>query len=637
MNDTASLEDSDVLATVFEVARIGMCFITASGTFSKVNPGFCRMVGFRADELIGQPYGLCVPEGVIPAQDRFLAAALADSSKISDEWRIKRRDGSSFDALVSFRPVSQKNGHRFIVVTLTDITECKSFQNELARLIADLEDRVRARTSALEESERKYRSIVDSTQEGFWLVGGWGRALEVNQALCDLLGRSAAELKDIPPDEMCAEPYRGNVRSRLYPRPRKGHGQFEIELTHRDGHNIPVLINTVTHVNDQDEPEFGSAFITDMTRRKQLECSLEQALSERKAVLHSSLVGIAFIRDRHYVWTNKAFEQNMLGYEPGELIGQSSLVAYPSPKLFEDLGPHINRSLIDTGMFEIEERVRRKDGQLVWCLISGRMVDRSDLSKGSIWTIVDISKRKATEVELLESLAREKEASELKSRFVSMTSHEFRTPLAAIMSSTELLSDYGERLPVDEKNELVEVIKTSVRRMTQMLEDILVIGKADAGRLDFQPAPIALDDLLSCIIKDARRTTQTSHPIHLENLLSGRTLRLDPRLLTHILQNLLINAIKYSPEESPVELHVEGSADLIRFVVTDRGIGIPSEDRVTLFTSFHRGSNVGNIAGTGLGLAIVKKAVDLHGGRIAVDSELGRGTRFVVTFPEGRG
>lgn len=763
MTAATELEDLDVLATVFDVARIGICIITADGRFSKVNPEFCRMVGYGEGDLIGQPYWLCAPPGVAAVHDKFLAAAMADSRKLPSEWQIRRRDGALFDALVSFRPVTRANGQRFIVVTFSDITERNASRARIEQLNADLEDRIRARTSALEESERKYRRIIDVSQEGFWLVDGWGRTLEVNQSLCDMLGRSAEELMRAKPEEMFAEPYRDTIRARIYPRPRVGLGQFEMELLNRQGECVPVLINTVTQVNDAGEPEFGAAFFTDISRRKQLERTLEQTLSEREAildnsvvgiglvrdrqfvwanraleqhilgfepgeligrqtrplfpseadyqrfgdeaysalsrgetyetevefrrkdgssfwcyltgraikpgdlsagtiwvqmdvterhtlqeylratvvereaVLQSSVVGIAFVRDRHFVWTNKAFEQDMLGFDPGELAGKSSILTYPSPELFEELGPRINQILMDRGMFQIEERVRRKDGNLIWCLVSGRMVDRTDLSKGSIWTIVDISKRKAAEAELLESLAREKEASELKSRFVSMTSHEFRTPLAAIMSSTELLADYGDRLPATEKTELIEVIKSSVRRMTQMLEDILVIGKADAGRLDYKPGPVSIDALLERIVQEVRRTTQTTHELRIDNRLPRRTLWLDQRLFTHVLQNLLINAIKYSPKGDPVSVQLEPDGNGVRITVVDQGIGIPEADRAALFTSFHRGGNVGNISGTGLGLAIVKKAVDLHRGHIEVQSVLGKGSRFTVTLPDARG
>jgi len=223
--------------------------------------------------------------------------------------------------------------------------------------------------------------------------------------------------------------------------------------------------------------------------------------------------------------------------------------------------------------------------------------------------------------------------SELKSRFVSMTSHEFRTPLAGIMSSIELLSDYGERLDAGERAELADVIKSSVRRMTQMLDQVLLIGRSDAGRLEFRPQPLELKSLVMQVIDEVRSLERQQAVIDLDWRVQGERRSLDERLIRHILSNLLTNAVKYSPQGKPVQLVIASSPQQVVFTVTDHGIGIPPEDRPLLFQSFHRGRNVGGISGTGLGLAIVKKAVELHGGTIQVESNLGKGSRFRVFIP----
>ncbi|MFN0315800.1 MAG: PAS domain S-box protein, partial [Burkholderiales bacterium] len=634
MTTTTELEDLDLLATVFDVARTGICVISERGLFTKVNPAFCAMVGYASEELVGREYAICAPPAVVAVKEKFLAANLADSPKIPTEWQIRRRDGSLFDALVSSRPVTRKNGQRFLVVTFSDITERKAMQARAEQLNAELEARIEARTVQLRENERKYQRIIDVTREGFWLVDGWSRTLEVNQPLCRLLGYTMEELLALPPEEVFDPQHRAFVRGALYPRPKPGHDQFELDMLTKEGERIPVLINAATQLNAQGEPEFAAAFITDISKRKQLERALEETLHEREGILNLSVVGIAFVRNRDFVWVNKAFEQDMLGYEAGELAGKSSIMTYPSPEMYNDLGPQIDKALVEQGTFQTEERVRRKDGSMMWCLVTGRIVEAGDLSKGSIWTIVDISKRRAAEVELLESLAREKEASELKSRFVSMTSHEFRTPLAAILSSIELIADYGERLPGEEKSELVGVIKSSVKRMSQMLEDILVIGRADAGRLEFNPEPVDLKSLCERIAQEATKTTQTAHEVELQCTLKKKRYLLDERLVRHVLHNLLINAIKYSPHSGRVCLRVMAEEASMKFIVEDQGIGIPLEDQAGLFTSFYRGANVGSIAGTGLGLAIVKKAVDLHGGSICVESTVGKGSQFSVILPE---
>jgi signal transduction histidine kinase len=248
--------------------------------------------------------------------------------------------------------------------------------------------------------------------------------------------------------------------------------------------------------------------------------------------------------------------------------------------------------------------------------------------------ITDVTERKRLEEDLLETLAREKELSEIKSRFVSMTSHEFRTPLAAILSSTELLADYGERLPVDEKQELTDMIKASVMRMTHMLDDILLIGRADAGRLEFSPQPLDLRAFCARILDEVAKGNEGRHQMILRHRGTVRPVNVDEKLLRHILINLVGNAAKYSPTGGLVELTATSRESDLQFEVADQGMGIPREDLPGLFETFHRGSNVGNIPGTGLGLAIVKKAVDLHGGTISVETQVGKGTRFTVTLPE---
>jgi signal transduction histidine kinase len=249
--------------------------------------------------------------------------------------------------------------------------------------------------------------------------------------------------------------------------------------------------------------------------------------------------------------------------------------------------------------------------------------------------IRDITRRKQAEDEIRNSLERQRELNQLKSRFVSMASHEFRTPLATILSSAELLKYYAERMGAEERLEMLATIETAVRRMTDMLDDVLLIGKSDAGMLEFQPQPLALHAFCRRIVEELRvgglDTARHNITLRLEGEEPGAMF--DEKLLRHIFGNLLSNAVKYSPEGGEVRFEVEGLGEQVRFMVSDQGIGITAQDRERLFETFFRGSNVGTISGTGLGLAIVKRSVDLHGGRIEVHSEGGRGTQFVVMLP----
>jgi PAS domain S-box-containing protein len=247
--------------------------------------------------------------------------------------------------------------------------------------------------------------------------------------------------------------------------------------------------------------------------------------------------------------------------------------------------------------------------------------------------INDITERKRAEAELLRALTRERELSALKSNFVSMISHEFRTPLSIIMSSAEILDSYFDRLdPVERQDQLRSIQKNS-RRMARLMEDVLLLGQADAGKLEFKPALLDLRDFLTRLIEEILAATQHRCPIGLRAAGLPPLVQADERLLRHVFVNLLTNAVKYSADESPVDLQVETEGGELVFRVSDRGIGIPPQDLEWLFNSFHRGRNVGQRPGTGLGLVIVKRCVERHGGKVQLHSLEQEGTTVVVSLP----
>jgi signal transduction histidine kinase len=229
------------------------------------------------------------------------------------------------------------------------------------------------------------------------------------------------------------------------------------------------------------------------------------------------------------------------------------------------------------------------------------------------------------------ALQRQNELTELRSRFIAMTSHEFRTPLATILSSAQLLQHYKERLSAHEQGEVLQSIVMGVQRMTQMLDKVLHISKAEAGMLDFEPRRIDLKALCDTIVQEVRHQwPDTSCRLVTDLRFDASEGLYDEKLLRHVFENLLTNAIKYSPDGGEVRFEARRENGRMLFAVTDQGIGIPPEEQADLFESFHRASNVGDIPGTGLGLAIVKNSVERHGGEIQVASRPGEGTCFTV-------
>jgi len=242
--------------------------------------------------------------------------------------------------------------------------------------------------------------------------------------------------------------------------------------------------------------------------------------------------------------------------------------------------------------------------------------------------------RKRAENDLRVALAAEKELNQLKSSFVSMVSHEFRTPLGVILSSSNILDRYLDRLPPDKRAAQLRAIRKSVHRMNDLIDDVLMLGKLDAGVLCCQPVPLDLAAFCRRATGEIESATARDGAIRfIESENNGETASADEGLLHHILTNILGNAVKYSSPGEPVEFILARRGPDAEFVVRDRGCGIPAGDQARLFTAFYRGSNVGQKPGSGLGLVIAKRCVDLHGGVIRCESEEGKGTTFTVTLP----
>jgi PAS domain S-box-containing protein len=282
-----------------------------------------------------------------------------------------------------------------------------------------------------------------------------------------------------------------------------------------------------------------------------------------------------------------------------------------------------------------EHRIKTLAGGWVWSLSRGKVVERDAAGSATRMTgvNVDIDDRKRAEAELLVAVQREKELSEMKSKFVSTASHEFRTPLATMLSSAELLEHYSDSLRQDEKRNLLQTIQTSAKRMSEMIDDVLTLGRAESGVLKLNLGPTNLRELCNRVVSEFRIAQGKDHVITLDDRFDRLEAMMDERLLRHILNNLLSNAVKYSPQGSEVTFSLERRDEKAAIEIQDRGIGIPPEDQPRMFESFHRASNVENRPGTGLGLAIVKKAVELHGGEISLKSAVGAGTRFTIVLP----
>ena len=346
----------------------------------------------------------------------------------------------------------------------------------------------------------------------------------------------------------------------------------------------------------------------------------------------------------------------MINWPMEELIGKSmhAVLHHSQP----DGAPYPREDCPIYAAFQ-DGSVRRITNEVFWRkdgtsfpveYISTPMHDEEGRLIGAVVTFRDITQRRWAEevlqraneelelkvqertAELQQANQQLQELSEMRSRFVSMVCHEFRNPLNNIALSVSSLQRYNDQLSLEQKNDYLQTVNTSVERMTMMIDDILVISKIEAKVLEVQPETLDV----GAFCQDLLREQDYVRP-HIPIQFSCRSRQiiadLDPRLLRPILSNLLSNAIRYTPDDKAISLKLAKRHNQLIFQVQDNGIGIPSEDRPHLFEPFHRGRNVSNIPGTGLGLSIVKQFVELQRGVIEVSSRVGVGSTFTVRLP----
>lgn len=245
-----------------------------------------------------------------------------------------------------------------------------------------------------------------------------------------------------------------------------------------------------------------------------------------------------------------------------------------------------------------------------------------------------IQKLEKTKNELDNSLKREQELNSMKTKFISIASHEFRTPLSTILSSLSLMEKYNELNDVEKRNKHNDRIKKSIRNLTEILNDILSVNKIEEGKVIINPVTFNLNNFVNDLILDLQGLLKPGQKLNLvASDIDEITIYQDPKLLRHILINLFTNAIKFSNENKPIDISINTDDTEVHFAVQDYGIGIPKVDHEKLFTRFFRSSNVENIQGTGLGLSIVLQYVNYLKGTIKFSSEEGKGSIFNVNLP----
>lgn len=499
------------------------------------------------------------------------------------------------------------------------------------------------------KKESIYKVLFASAGEGLLVADKSGEILMANPSLYEMFRYEPGELEGekveiLVPDKL-RDGHTGH-RNGYHENPKKRAmgGGMDLQGKRKDGSTFPVEISL--NYFKQGSDMLVMALLTDISERKALDekllklnNELEERVEERTEALLESQKLYSAIARNYPNGTISVFDEKLryvfvegkelfrIGVTSKNLIGTKYIDRLP-----KDIAPTVESQLVTvlkgkTATLEFEYRNN------YYVLNAVPLTD----SKGKITQILvveqNITEQKNAEREVRRSLQKEKDLNELKSRFVSMASHEFRTPLSTILSSVSLAEKYDKPENADKRDKHFNRIKSSVHSLTSILNDFLSLDKLEEGKINNHPVEFKLNEFAGEITEEMQAIAKKGQHLVYKHTGAKTKLFLDSNILKNILNNLLSNAIKYSPENSEIRFETSQDEKELKILVADSGIGIPKEEQQHLFERFFRAKNAINIGGTGLGLNIVKKYTELLNGEIQFESNPGKGTTFTLLIP----
>lgn len=500
----------------------------------------------------------------------------------------------------------------------------------------------------LTEETKPFELLFETAAEGFVITNSRGCIERVNQTACKMFGYTREEMTGLQveallPEQLVSHHHKHREGFVKNPHQRPMGQGLDLRGRKKDGETFPLEIS-LNHFNEEGEVKV-MALIMDITQRKtyeerikSLNLSLEKKVQQRTAELKESqrLYNLiarnyprgtinVFDKDLRYVFA-EGQEMYKSGVTSDHLVGKPYLDFLP-----DEIRP-IMRTRLET-VLNGENHTFELELNEEWYLINTVGLEAEDGSiEGILLVEQNISDRKTAETKLEQALEKEQQLSELKSRFVSMASHEFRTPLSSILSSLSLLERYDDDKFAAKRPKHYKRIRSSVRHLTNILNDFLSLEKVESGNVGVNFSRFNLEELVTEIVSQVKQITKKDQKIQFRYNGPSEVVA-DQNMLQVICNNLLSNAIKYSNEGKIIDVAVSTTAKDTVIRVKDQGIGIPLDEQEHLFERFFRARNATNIEGTGLGLNIVSRYLKMLGGHIDFESVPDEGTTFFVTIP----
>lgn len=612
------------LSMAVEQSPASIVITDPAGNIEYINPHFTAVTGYTLAEVRGQNPRVLKSGLTAPAVYEELWRTITQGEKWRGEIINRKKNGETHTELVLIAPVKDATGRvTHYLAVKEDITRSKQVEDELR------------------QSDERFRAMFESNLDGVMITLLTGEILTANPAACAMLGRTEAEICQLGRTGL-VDPQDPRVRALVEDRRRTGKARGVITLLRGDGTRFEAEISSA--VFGTGAQQRNGLVLRDITEQLRAEMQMRHFNEDLEAKVAA--------RTEQLIAANNEM-QALLQSIPDMVMRVNrggTVTSYQPAKGATPLAALSERELIEArrGAAESLRALVRTVGEKTLAACTPVVAeDELPMSAGLVAVelraapisgddfvvfVRDVTARKRFEAEMAATLEKERQVSEMKTRFISVTSHEFRTPMAAALGSVELLTNHLDRLSPAKRGELLTRITQSLQRMTQMLDEILLLNRMEANRVEVRLVPLELAEFARSLVDEIRLGDQVGHVIELERAGLNAAFVTDPNLLHHILGNILSNAVRYSPAGSPIRVHLAVEAGTMRFIVEDHGIGIPPADLHRIFEPFERGSNVGNIKGTGLGLNIVKRMVDLLHGEIFVSSTPA-GSSFTVMLP----
>ncbi len=614
------------LEIAIESSHDGFWYINLTTNKMYLSKQWKAMLGYEEDELDSS---FEIFESLLHPEDRALVLQALDPfnrlnhGTFEYEYRIRNKAGSYTWVLTQAYVKKDTNGNPISLVgTNIDISSRINYKHHI------------------EQKEEEYSTIVNSVHEIIFQIDQNEHFTFLNRAWADITGFEVEECMGT------------HIRDYIFPDDRKqafenlpAHGNpntrenlsFEIRFISASSGSLWFKVHVSVEYNSNGLLSNAFGTIIDINQRKLAEIA-QRETEERFRLMSETMSDLICMHkpDGTMTYVSPSIRE-MLGFSPSDFLDHSPyefIHKEDKTRIYNEIHDPVIKGKASKCIGTL--RMRKADGSYLWLETITQSIKSGNKIESMLSTSRDISKRVQAEREMKKALEKEKELNELRSRFVSMASHEFRTPLTSIKSSVQLLEMYAEE--VDNKMNApfmkhFQRIVEQIDRLSALMNDILIMGKTEADKMPLSIEPTNPSMVIQEVIdmhyspfEDGRNTefNVIGEPFEVE---------LDTGLMSHVVSNTLSNAFKYSLNKPAPQLTLSFCGDLIKIAIQDFGIGIPKEEQSQLFQSFFRAENTSTIEGTGLGLVIVKQFVELHAGSIDVSSEEHQGTLVTITIP----